>query len=39
MNAAVRMDRIWLLVADYMPWLFSDGFESGDTSSWANVGP
>jgi V8-like Glu-specific endopeptidase len=39
MNAGVRMDRIWTLVADYLPWLFSDGFESGDTTAWSSTVP
>lgn len=39
MNAAVRMDRIWLIVSGYMPWIFEDGFESGDMTAWSSAVP
>lgn len=39
MNAGVRIDRIWPYVAAYLPWLFEDGFESGDTSAWSATVP
>lgn len=39
MNAGVRIDRIWPMVASFLPWIFEDDFESGDTSAWSATVP
>jgi len=39
MNAGVRIELIEPLIAPFLGTIFTDGFESGDTSSWSTTVP